>query len=26
MTHPKKPRPAISQADYQRLSEFRYLI
>ena len=26
MTHPQKPRPAISQADYQRLSEFRYLI
>lgn len=26
MTQPKKPRPAISQADYQRLSEFRYLI
>ncbi|PBB78876.1 MarR family transcriptional regulator [Mesorhizobium sp. WSM3879] len=26
MTHPKKPRPPISQADYQRLSEFRYLI
>ncbi len=23
---PKKPRPDISQADYQRLSEFRYLI
>ena len=23
---PKKPRPAISQADYQRLSQFRYLI
>ncbi|RWA72512.1 MarR family transcriptional regulator [Mesorhizobium sp. M1C.F.Ca.ET.193.01.1.1] len=26
MTHPKKTSPAISQADYQRLSEFRYLI
>ena len=26
MTFPQKPRPAISQADYQRLSEFRYLI
>lgn len=26
MTTPTKPRPAISQADYQRLSEFRYLI
>ncbi|MER8658138.1 MULTISPECIES: MarR family winged helix-turn-helix transcriptional regulator [unclassified Mesorhizobium] len=26
MTVPKNPRPAISQADYQRLSEFRYLI
>ncbi|MBZ9701467.1 MULTISPECIES: MarR family winged helix-turn-helix transcriptional regulator [unclassified Mesorhizobium] len=26
MSHPQKPRPAISQADYQRLSEFRYLI
>ena len=26
MSHPKEPRPAISQADYQRLSEFRYLI
>ena len=26
MTAPQKPRPAISQADYQRLSEFRYLI
>lgn len=26
MTHPQKPRPAISQADYQRLAEFRYLI
>ena len=26
MTQPQKPRPAISQADYQRLSEFRYLI
>ena len=26
MTVPQKPRPAISQADYQRLSEFRYLI
>ena len=26
MTQPQKPRPAISRADYQRLSEFRYLI
>ena len=26
MTSPQKPRPAISQADYQRLSQFRYLI
>ncbi|MBZ9807578.1 MarR family winged helix-turn-helix transcriptional regulator [Mesorhizobium sp. BR1-1-9] len=26
MSHPQKPRSAISQADYQRLSEFRYLI
>ena len=26
MTVPQKPRPTISQADYQRLSEFRYLI
>jgi len=26
MTQPQKPRPAISQADYQRLAEFRYLI
>jgi DNA-binding MarR family transcriptional regulator len=26
MTAAHKPRPAISQADYQRLSEFRYLI
>ena len=26
MTSSHKPRPAISQADYQRLSEFRYLI
>ncbi|RVD61471.1 MarR family transcriptional regulator [Mesorhizobium sp. M2D.F.Ca.ET.185.01.1.1] len=26
MTTPKKSRPAISQADYQRLSQFRYLI
>lgn len=26
MTVPQKPRPAISEADYQRLSEFRYLI
>ena len=26
MTTPQKPRPDISQADYQRLSEFRYLI
>ncbi|RUV37317.1 helix-turn-helix domain-containing protein, partial [Mesorhizobium sp. M7A.F.Ca.MR.148.00.0.0] len=26
MSQPQKPRPAISQADYQRLSEFRYLI
>jgi DNA-binding MarR family transcriptional regulator len=26
MTQPKKSRPAIKQADYQRLSEFRYLI
>lgn len=26
MTQPHKSRPAISQADYQRLSEFRYLI
>lgn len=26
MTHPQKPRLAICQADYQRLSEFRYLI
>lgn len=26
MTLPDKPHPAISQADYQRLSEFRYLI
>jgi len=26
MTLSQKPRPAISQADYQRLSEFRYLI
>ena len=26
MTQPRKTRPAISQADYQRLSEFRYLI
>ncbi|UDL90489.1 MarR family transcriptional regulator [Mesorhizobium sp. PAMC28654] len=26
MTHPLKPRPPIRQADYQRLSEFRYLI
>ncbi|AZO12247.1 MULTISPECIES: helix-turn-helix domain-containing protein [unclassified Mesorhizobium] len=26
MTHSQKPRPSISQAEYQRLSEFRYLI
>ncbi|TGQ69653.1 MAG: winged helix-turn-helix transcriptional regulator [Mesorhizobium sp.] len=26
MSQMQKPRPAISQADYQRLSEFRYLI
>lgn len=26
MTQPKKSRPTIKQADYQRLSEFRYLI
>jgi DNA-binding MarR family transcriptional regulator len=26
MTQPRKTRPTISQADYQRLSEFRYLI
>ncbi|UDL89751.1 MarR family transcriptional regulator [Mesorhizobium sp. PAMC28654] len=26
MTLPRKTRPTISQADYQRLSEFRYLI
>ena len=26
MMLPQKPRPAISKADYQRLSEFRYLI
>jgi DNA-binding MarR family transcriptional regulator len=26
MSQPQKSRPAISQADYQRLSEFRYLI
>lgn len=26
MTSAKKPRPAINQEDYQRLSEFRYLI
>ena len=26
MTQPQNPRPAISQADYQRLAEFRYLI
>ncbi|RUX51918.1 MarR family transcriptional regulator [Mesorhizobium sp. M4A.F.Ca.ET.050.02.1.1] len=26
MTSPPKSRPAISQADYQRLSQFRYLI
>jgi DNA-binding MarR family transcriptional regulator len=26
MTHSQKPRLAIGQADYQRLSEFRYLI
>ncbi|TGP49282.1 MarR family transcriptional regulator [bacterium M00.F.Ca.ET.230.01.1.1] len=26
MTTPKKSRPTISQADYQRLSQFRYLI
>ena len=26
MTQPQKPRPAIKQSDYRRLSEFRYLI